>query len=128
MSPAWQADRNVGKCSFHTCRAVSVPRCDGFMCAGCCTIYHANWTSHRRGDGTLSGPGTSGKNGHSQVCVCIACRRDREAKPTVPVEWDYDAHPPEFGETAELGEDHERCFIPLSNWKANKDWPADYIG
>ena len=131
MSP-WQGDRNVGACTIHRCREVGVPRCDAFMCQECCELHHSEWSAHRQPDGTVTRvredatrPYRGYNTTHSSWCKCIACKRDKEV---TPIEYDYDGFPPEFNEVKELGEDHERCFIPLSNYKANKDWPADYIG
>lgn len=128
----WQADRNVGSCTLHTCRATLVPRCDAFFCESCCRTNHSQWNAHRQPDGTVTGIFQDTRVGynsnHAAWCNCIACKRDRVVKPDPPVEWDYDGFPPEFNEPKELGADYERCFVPLSNYKANKEWPADYIG
>lgn len=127
----WQSDRNIGACTLRTCREMACARCDAFFCQSCCETNHAEWSAHRqpsgvitpvrtgfRGDPRLPGHYAATVTRHSDTCVCVNCK---------PITWDYDK-PPEFGETKELGADYDRCFIPLSNFKSNKEWPVDYVG
>ena len=113
----YQCDRNVGRCSFHTCESVG-PRCDAFMCAVCCALYHKSWVYHKLADGSV----TQNTDTDSRL-PAVYGGADQKADPP---EWDYGTHPPEFGEIVEL--DEERVYLPLSNYRANKEWPADYVG
>lgn len=116
----YQYDKNWGRCTYHDCKVIHAPRCDAFACQACCHKHHSEWSISHRRPGDADGNTGSATSDMRQLPVRYGGTDEKK-------EWDYENHPPKIGDMKELGEDYERVFVPLGNYKANKDWPVDYI-